>query len=120
MDRPILEKAVIHLAEYPEGGPLTVNLSQQTIHEDGFSTWITQLLRQYAPGNRLNIEINETAALNDIEHIVWFRNLLRPTGVQFGVDNFGVHPNGLSYLYSVQTNYIKIDGSLSRETDTSA
>lgn len=120
LDRAILEKAVIHLAEYPEGGPLTVNLSQQTIHEDGFSTWITQLLKQYAPDNRLNIEINETAALNDIEHIVWFRNLLRPTGVQFGVDNFGVHPSGFSYLYSVQPNYIKIDGSLSREVDTSA
>jgi len=120
LDRAALEKAVIYLANHSSTEPLTVNLSQQTIHEDDFSTWISGLLTQYKPGNRLSIEINETAALNDIKHIVWFRNLLKPTGVNFGIDNFGVHPSGFSYLYSVQPDYIKIDGSLSREVDTSA
>jgi EAL domain-containing protein (putative c-di-GMP-specific phosphodiesterase class I) len=39
--------------------------------------------------------------------------------IGFGVDNFGTHPNGFSYLYALRPDYLKIDGSLIRQIDRS-
>lgn len=120
LDKAVLERAIEYLNQHQTCSPLTVNLSQQTIHTENFEQWITKQLSKQGILGRLNIEINETAILNDVEHIVKFRDLLKKNGVGFGVDNFGIHPSGFSYLYSVQPDYIKIDGSLSREIDQSA
>ncbi|BBB29225.1 EAL domain-containing protein [Neptunomonas japonica] len=120
LDKAVLERAIDYIQHNPKCPPLTVNFSQQTIHSENFSSWIREQLSKRNLKNRLNIEINETAVLNDIAHIVEFRDLLKQSGVGFGVDNFGIHPSGFSYLYAVQPDYIKIDGSLSREIDNSA
>ncbi|MGY8869439.1 MAG: bifunctional diguanylate cyclase/phosphodiesterase [Pseudomonadales bacterium] len=120
LDKAVLERAIEYIHQNPKCPPLTVNFSQQAIHSENFTAWIKKQLNRRNLKGRLNIEINETAVLNDIDHIVEFRDLLKQSGVGFGVDNFGIHPSGFSYLYAVQPDYIKIDGSLSREIDNSA
>ncbi|WP_293267592.1 EAL domain-containing protein [Neptunomonas sp.] len=120
LDKAVLERAIEYIQGHPSCPPLTINFSQQAIHSENFTAWINKKLRKQKLKGRLNIEINETAVLNDIEHIVQFRDLLKQNGVGFGVDNFGIHPSGFSYLYVVQPDYIKIDGSLCREIDNSA
>lgn len=119
LDKAVLERAIEHLTHNKTCPPLTVNLSQQAIHAENFEKWIKKQLRKRNLRGRLNIEINETAILNDINHIVTFRDLLKQNGIGFGVDNFGIHPSGFSYLYAVQPDYIKIDGSLSQAIDKS-
>lgn len=119
LDKAVLERAIEYLTYNETCPPLTVNLSQQAIHTDNFEKWIKKQLSKRNLRGRLNIEINETAILNDINHIVTFRYLLKQNGIGFGVDNFGIHPSGFSYLYAVQPDYIKIDGSLSQEIDQS-
>ncbi len=119
LDKAVLERAIEHLSLNQTCPPLTVNLSQQAIHTANFKAWIEKQLSKRNLRGRLNIEINETAILNDIDHIVTFRDLLKENGIGFGVDNFGTHPSGFSYLYAVQPDYIKIDGSLCQEIDQS-
>lgn len=120
LDKAVLERAIEYIIHNQTCPPLTVNLSQQTIGTNNFKKWIENRLNKRSLHGRLNIEINETSVLNDIEKIVKFRDLLKQNGIGFGVDNFGIHPSGFSYLYAVQPDYIKIDGSLIREIDYSA
>jgi diguanylate cyclase (GGDEF)-like protein len=119
LDKAVLERAIEYIQQHPEAPALTVNLSQQAIHAPNFDTWVAKTIAKHSLKGRLNIEINETAVLNDVEHVVQFRDMLRKHHIGFGVDNFGVHPSGFSYLYAVQPDYIKIDGSLSRHVDSS-
>lgn len=119
LDKAVLERAIEYLTHNTTCPPLTVNLSQQAIQTDDFEKWIKSQLSKHNLRGRLNIEINETAILNDINNIVTFRDLLKQNGIGFGVDNFGIHPSGFSYLYAVQPDYIKIDGSLCQEIDQS-
>ncbi|SIS61890.1 EAL domain-containing protein [Neptunomonas antarctica] len=120
LDKAVLERAIEYISHNPTSSPLTVNLTQQTIHTENFDKWLRRKLGKHPLKGKLNIEINETAVLNDVEHIVRFRDLLRKNSIGFGVDNFGIHPSGFSYIYAVQPDYIKIDGSLIREVDHSA
>lgn len=120
LDKAVLERAVEFIQKSPDTAPLTVNLSKQSIQADNFSAWLDKLLSSHKLNGLLNIEINEIAVLNDIDHVVNFRQLLKKHEVGFGVDNFGVHPSGFSYLYAIQPDYIKIDGSLTRDIDQSA
>ncbi len=120
LDKAVLERAIEYIKLHPNTPALTVNLSQQAIHAENFEAWVAKLLSKQSLKGLLNIEINETAVLNDVEHVVRFRDILKKHQVGFGVDNFGVHPSGFSYLYAVQPDYIKIDGSLSRHVDNSA
>lgn len=120
LDRAVIGQAINYLVAHPEAEPLAINLSQKTIHADGFDSWLSQSLAGKSLSGRLNIEINETAVLVDVDRVVAFRDQLKPHSIGFGVDNFGVHPSGFSYLYSVQPDYVKIDGSLTHEIDSNA
>tara|TARA_Y100000782_G_scaffold31883_1_gene35317 strand:+ start:6572 stop:8353 length:1782 start_codon:yes stop_codon:yes gene_type:complete len=115
-----MDKAVIELAlEKAEAAtcPLTINLSHETINSESFLHWITSQLKGKRLTGKVMFELDETSVLNNISRIAEFRKTLQELGIGFGVDHFGVHPSGFSYLYSVQPDYIKIDGSLIREID---
>jgi EAL domain-containing protein (putative c-di-GMP-specific phosphodiesterase class I)/GGDEF domain-containing protein len=116
LDKLVLSKTLEVLSQ-SNHERLTVNLTQQTLHTEGFIEWLDEKLKSTQPGRRLNIEINETAILNDVVQVIRFRQFLKEHNVGFGVDNFGIHPSGFSYLYSVQPDYIKMDGSLIREIE---
>ena len=117
LDKAVLEQAMAYLASTNEGAALTINLSQQAIHSDNFTKWIKKAVKQNALRGRLNIEINETAVLTDVDLVAQFRSTLKQAGIGFGVDNFGIHPSGFSYLYAIQPDYIKIDGSLCKHVE---
>ena len=120
LDKAVIEHAVEHLNRQPDCDSLAVNISQDTLHVDQFDQWLIGAIKDKAVENRLNIEVNESSVLNDVERIVSFRQLLNRNNIGFGVDNFGVHPSGFSYLYKVQPDYIKIDGSLCQDIENSA
>lgn len=119
LDKAVIAKAAHYLSQAQPSTPITINLSQQTIHSQNFMPWLITTLAKTRAKGQLNIEINETAALNDIGHVAHFRSQLKQAGIQFGIDNFGIHPSGFSYLYTVQPDYIKIDGALCRNLESS-
>ncbi|MGB1239447.1 MAG: bifunctional diguanylate cyclase/phosphodiesterase, partial [Pseudomonadales bacterium] len=120
LDKAVIEKAVSYLKQHPDSEPLAVNISQLTLQDGEFDNWLGQQLKGQNLAKRLSIEINESSVLNNVERIESFRQQLSALDIGFGVDNFGVHPSGFSYLYKVQPDYIKIDGSLIKEVASSA
>jgi EAL domain-containing protein (putative c-di-GMP-specific phosphodiesterase class I)/GGDEF domain-containing protein len=120
LDKAVIEQAVEYLTSHPNSEPLAVNISQDTLNQSDFDQWLTKTFEGKELNGKLKIEMNESSILNDIDRVVIFKQSLARQGVGFGVDNFGVHPSGFSYLYQLQPDYIKIDGSLCKEIATNA
>lgn len=119
IDRAIVKHAIQFLQQSPTSSPLSLNLSNQALAEQSFIDWLLNTLEHSGVPERLSIEINETAILTHMESIKTLRQALAELNIQFGVDNFGTHPNGFSYLYALRPDYLKIDGSLVRQIDHS-
>ncbi|MDO6592428.1 EAL domain-containing protein [Neptuniibacter sp. 1_MG-2023] len=118
MDRAVIELALQKIES--AACPLTINLSHEAIQSDSLIDWLSKQLKGKSLAGKLLFEVDETAVLNNTDAITAFRKALKELDIGFGVDHFGVHPNGFSYLYSVQPDYVKIDGSLIREIDKNA
>lgn len=120
LDKAVIELAIEHILASADDYPLAVNLSKQSLQDSDFDQWLLAKINNKDLRNRLSIEVNESSVLTDVDRIAAFKQLLSRQGIGFGVDNFGVHPSGFSYLYKVQPDYIKIDGSLSHTIETNA
>ena len=118
MDRAVIDLAFTHASS--NTAPLTLNLSLEAMASDAFHTWLKSKLDTLSSTANILFEIDETSVLNDIERTRNFRTMLKNKGIGFGVDHFGVHPSGFAYLYGIQPDYIKIDGSLVRDIEESA
>jgi diguanylate cyclase (GGDEF)-like protein len=119
IDRAIVRQALSYLRHNPDAPALSLNLANQTLEHPPFVPWLLEQLDACPQRERVSIEINETAILAHQESIQSLRRALQKLGVSFGVDNFGTHPNGFSYLYALRPDYLKVDGSLIRQLDQS-
>lgn len=119
LDKSVLNLALKRLIKDPDL-TLGVNLSNDSVRDMAFCDWLISAASTLPQPEHLCIEINETSVLNNLNKVNLFRDKLKQAGIRFGVDNFGINPAGFSYLYTVHPDYIKIDGSLIRELDSSA
>ncbi|WP_432473899.1 bifunctional diguanylate cyclase/phosphodiesterase [Amphritea sp. HPY] len=118
LDKTVISKVIKRLNDGSNDN-YCINLSNDALKDKGFSDWFIQQLDSLKNPEQLHVEINESSVLNNIESINAFREQLKQMNIRFGVDNFGIHPAGFSYLYTVHPDYIKVDGSLIREIDNS-
>ncbi|MCP4598185.1 EAL domain-containing protein [Neptuniibacter sp.] len=118
MDKAVIELAVNQSNE--RATPLTINLSHEAVATPEFHNWLVNKLQSGSFAGKLMFEVDETSVLNHMEEVTKFRKALQKLGISFGVDHFGVHPSGFAYLYGVQPDYVKIDGSLIRDIDENA
>lgn len=96
---------------------MAINLGPDSLLSDDFLPWLESRLGQLPQPQRLQFEVNETVILNHTQRVQTLRTRLQALGIGFGVDNFGIHPSGFSYLYSLKPDYLKIDGSLIQDID---
>ncbi len=61
--------------------------------------------------SRLEIEITETAVLNDMDHAIVVLEQLSDLGVRISLDDFGTGYSSLSYLHKLPLDKMKIDKS---------
>lgn len=118
MDRATIATALSYLRREPKGIRIAINLGQDSVIASDFAKWLGEQLKNLPAPERVSFEINETVILNNPERVQALRAQMRAIGVRFGVDNFGIHPRGFSYLYNLKPDYLKIDGSLIRDIDS--
>jgi EAL domain-containing protein (putative c-di-GMP-specific phosphodiesterase class I) len=67
------------------------------------------------PDGRLELEVLETTALEDMSHISLVIAACRELGVRFALDDFGTGYSSLSYLRRLPADTLKIDQSFVRD-----
>ncbi|MCJ2075653.1 sensor domain-containing phosphodiesterase [Methylobacterium sp. E-016] len=118
----VLETAVSQLAQWREMGLeliISVNISSTNLHEADFAARVRQVLaRHRVPPEFLELEITETAVMNDAEQALSQLNELAAAGIRLAIDDFGTGYSSLSYLQRLPVHVVKIDRSFMSDIDT--
>jgi EAL domain-containing protein (putative c-di-GMP-specific phosphodiesterase class I) len=121
LGRWVISQAIIQAKAWDYHGislPISINVFPRHLK---YHTFINDL--KYAiskewpemPGNRLKIEIIETAALEDLDSIEEVINACAELGIGFSLDDFGTGYSSLVYLRKLSIEELKIDQSFVRD-----
>jgi diguanylate cyclase (GGDEF)-like protein len=108
----VWRQACLEARDWPAHLQLAVNVSPHQLTDRGLPERILAILTEtgFAPG-RLEVEITETALVNDIEAARVILNSLRNVGIRVALDDFGTGYSSLYHLRELRFDKIKIDRS---------
>jgi diguanylate cyclase (GGDEF)-like protein/hemerythrin-like metal-binding protein/PAS domain S-box-containing protein len=115
----VIETALAQLAEWKRGGfetSVSVNISGAQLQDPDFFARLERQMRAQplvAP-RQLELEILETGALEDMDHVEQLVARCRAIDVRFALDDFGTGYSSLTYLKRLAAATIKIDQSFVR------
>jgi diguanylate cyclase (GGDEF)-like protein/PAS domain S-box-containing protein len=109
----VLELALAQQKQWHDAGSrfsIAVNLSARNLIDGRCASFVESMLRKYdtEPG-MLELEITETALMNDPEGSISQINRLSQLGVKLSIDDFGTGYSSLSYLRRMPIDALKID-----------
>lgn len=91
---------------------VAVNISARNLSDEEFPAAVAALLERWrVDGSRLEMEITETALMNDLPRALRVLCALDGMGVALALDDFGVGYTSLNYLSSLPLSVLKIDKS---------
>jgi EAL domain-containing protein (putative c-di-GMP-specific phosphodiesterase class I) len=110
----VLERAMQQLDEWVGLGyawRVSVNIAARHFHRPDFVDSLRQVLQRYprVPAGLLELEILESASLQDIQYMRSMMQECQALGVCFALDDFGTGYSSLSYLKRLPAETIKID-----------
>ncbi|RYF66574.1 MAG: GGDEF domain-containing protein, partial [Comamonadaceae bacterium] len=113
---------IARLAQHGLALPVSINISAQHLQHEGFADWMTHriALQPDAPAHLLDMEITESAALYDIDHVAAELERLRGLGLTVSLDDFGTGYSSLAYLRRLPLDHIKLDRSFVHNMTTNA
>ncbi|GBQ94978.1 hypothetical protein GLI01_22920 [Gluconacetobacter liquefaciens] len=107
-----LETACRQAKDWPDDIMVSVNVSAAQFRHDGLIDNVEAALqRTGCPPSRLELEITETAMIDDVPRAACVLKRLREQGIQIALDDFGTGYSSLSFLHSLPFTRIKIDRS---------
>ncbi|MDZ4252238.1 MAG: EAL domain-containing protein [Sulfuritalea sp.] len=96
---------------------VSINIDAEQLRTTDFVATLRAVLAQHPavmPGY-LELEILETAALNDVAKVSQVIEACSALGVSFAIDDFGTGYSSLTYLKQLQADTLKIDQSFIRD-----
>ncbi len=115
LDEFVLHSACKALSNWKQQGlalPIAVNFSAVHIHKPEFVDMVADSIRYYGiDAGLLEIEITESAAMENVEQSVEQLTRLQKLGVSVSIDDFGTGYSSLNYLKRLPVNTLKIDQS---------
>ena len=111
----VLRKACDDAASWPPYMRLAVNISPAQCSAALTQTVMNALAASRLPPDRLELEITESALLQDNDVTLATLHQLRKLGVKIAMDDFGTGYSSLSYLRSFPFDKIKIDKSFVKD-----
>lgn len=115
----VILKALQQQERWLAGGlrtELSINISPNHLQKPGFVNYLREQLVRYShiPPELIQIEILETAALENIELALSTMRSCIDLGVQFALDDFGTGYSSLTNICKLPVNTIKIDQTFIR------
>ena len=116
----VIDSALTQMEAWRAAGfdlALSVNVGAFELQQADFVDRLRALLAAHpeAKPDRLNIEVLETSALEDIVQTSNVMEACRELGVSFALDDFGSGYSSLTYLQRLPVNVLKIDQSFVRD-----
>ncbi|MBB6410274.1 putative bifunctional diguanylate cyclase/phosphodiesterase [Mesorhizobium sangaii] len=108
----VLQAACTECAKWPDQTSVSVNLSAKDFRSrDVVQKVRDALINSGLAAGRLEIEVTETALLDDKSLTRQYIEELKQLGVRIALDDFGTGYSSLSYLHKLPLDKIKIDRS---------
>jgi len=111
----LLHQACKDMARFPAHWRLSFNVAPQQIQDESLVPALLAILREHGvPPARLDVELTETALVNDTARARSVILGLKAAGMTVTLDDFGTGYSSLSYLAEMTFDKIKIDRSFVR------
>lgn len=116
----VIDQAIRQMHEWQRAGAhwsISVNIAARHFQRADFVARLKVLLGRYAEvaPEKLDLEIIESAAIENMQHVSQCLKACQALGVRFSLDDFGTGYSSLSYLKRLPTETIKIDKSFVRD-----
>ncbi len=103
----------------PSKRSCAINLSGQTLGDEGFLGFVVDALdRSGVPPSSICFEVTESAVSSNVQHARRFIEVLHGIGCEFALDDFGSGLGSFSNLKMLPVDYLKIDGTYTRNLST--
>ena len=110
--RHVIALACAATVSRPEGERVSINLSGRQFHDPALLETVDKALRESGlPPGRLEFEITETVAMQDLERADLILESLQKRGIRLLMDDFGTGHSSLSNLRRLPLHAVKIDRS---------
>lgn len=125
VDRWVVQAALTAIGNgtphLPDGRTCSINLSGQTLGDEDFLEFVVDLLDHtgVAP-EKICFEVAESAVINNLDQARRFINVLHGIGCRFALDDFGSGIGSFANLKHLALDYLKIDGSYTRDLEHDA
>ena len=117
----MLHRVCQEAATFPVPAKVAVNISPVQFAGGDLPNLVRDALSASGlPASRLELEITESALLQDSDTVVATLHRLRALGLRVALDDFGTKYSSLSYLRSFPFDKIKIDQTFVRDMGTRA
>ena len=115
----VIEETLKQMAVWRDGGldiAVSVNISAKHLSQPNFIHRLHDMLAASpgTPAFRLELEVLETSALDDISKVEQLIIECRQIGIGFSLDDFGTGYSSLTYLRRLSADTLKIDQSFIR------
>ena len=116
----VIDTALTQLVAWRKAGMLltvSVNISARHLQSPNFSEQLASILARHpdVPPTALELEIVESAALEDMALVARVIDACHALGVRFALDDFGTGYSSLSYFKRLKVDVLKIDQSFVRD-----
>ena len=116
LDYWVIARSMSLLAELSINGYkdicIAINLSAAQFADSNLVDYLRQQLRHHSlAANRIELELTETALVEDLTRACEVMNQVRELGCKIAIDDFGTGYSSLSYLKSLPADVVKIDQS---------
>ncbi len=116
----VINEALRQMAEWRGAGidlAVSVNVSARQFLRGGFDARLAEMLSAHLPGleRRLELELVETAALEDIAAVRTVMAHYQKLGMRFSLDDFGTGYSSLVHLKRLAVDVLKVDQTFVRD-----
>ncbi|QOY92662.1 EAL domain-containing protein [Massilia sp. UMI-21] len=120
--RWVLREACSHtrrlMDEFGRKLVVSVNVSARQLAQPGFAAEVCDALASAGlPADCLELELTESALIEDIDHTATMLRELKRLGIQLAVDDFGTGYSSLAYLRRFPIDVLKLDRSFVLQQD---
>jgi diguanylate cyclase (GGDEF)-like protein len=116
-DQSLLENIVQNPTLLSNQEMISINITQDSVLNLNFHNWLAAFISEQKMPARFYFEIQEETILAYPKQSQKFANIVKLKGANIGIDHYGREMGSLAYLQTIKPQYVKLDQSLSCNTN---